>query len=166
MNSLNKEKEGIKFTSEEVIETYSDTVYKIALNTMKNTADAQDIYQEVFLRYVKNKKDFASQEHMKAWFIRVTLNCCNTMHTQKYRKETQPLEIDKAMDERYDTGILYLVKELDYHYRIAIHLYYYEEYSIKEIATLLGEKEGTIKTRLSRARVLLKQRWEDEGYAK
>lgn len=166
MNIFNKEKEGIKLTSEEAIEAYSETVYKIALNTMKNTADAQDVYQEVFLRFVKNKKTIESKEHMKAWFIRVTLNCCNSMHTQKYRKETQPLVIDKAMEEKEDTGILFLVKELDYHYRIAIHLFYYEEYSIKEIASLLNEKEGTIKTRLSRARLMLKQRWEEEGYAK
>lgn len=166
MNLFNKEKIGIKLTSEEAIESYSATVYKIALNTMKNTADAQDVYQEVFLRFVKNKKPFESREHIKAWFIRITLNCCNSMHSQKYRKETQPLEFDRAIEETVDTGIIFLVKELDYHYRIAIHLYYYEEYSIKEIALLLGENEGTIKTRLSRARVMLKQRWEEEGYAK
>lgn len=163
---FNKEKKGISLSCEEVIALYSDTVYKVALSTMKNESDSQDIYQEVFLRYVKNKKAFESEEHLKAWFIRVTLNCCNTMFTQKHKKDGMPLEIDIPVETDEEKGIIYLVNELDENYRIAIHLFYYEQYSIKEIANLLNESEGAIKTRLSRARVILKQRWEEEGYAR
>ncbi len=152
--------EGIMLTCEEAIENYSDTVYKVALCTMKNEADAQDVFQEVFLRYVKNKKSFDSHEHLKAWFIRVTLNCCNTMFTSKTRRESVPLEMDFAKEEAPDLGVIYVVNELEEKYRTVIHLFYYEQMSIVEIAHLLNEKEGAIKTRLSRARAMLKEKWE------
>ena len=163
---FNKENKGIFLSCEEAIDTYSDTVYKVALSTMKNESDAQDIFQEVFLRYVKNKQSFASKEHLKAWFIRVTLNCCNTMFSQKNKKDGVALEIEIPCEDQKDIGIIYLVNELEEKYRIVIHLFYYEQYSIKEIASLLNESEGAIKTRLTRARSTLKQRWEEEGYAR
>lgn len=149
-------------TCEEVIERYSDTVYKVALCTMKSEADAQDIFQEVFLRYVKSKKQFESIEHGKAWFIRVTLNCCNTMFTSKGKKETRLCDFEAIAEEEHAIGIRYFVNELEETYRTTIHLFYYEQYSIKEISNILKESESTIKTRLFRARAMLKQRWEEE----
>lgn len=159
--SLFNRNQGVRPTCEEVIELYSDMVYKVALSTMKNESDAQDIYQEVFLRYVKYNTSFESLEHVKAWFIRVTLNCCKSVFTSKKRKENIPLEVDIPVENKADSGIRYLVAELEEAYRIVIHLFYYEELSIKEISSILGDSESAVKTRLSRARVMLKEKWEE-----
>lgn len=156
-------KNHISLTCEEVINQYSDTVYKVALNMMRNESDAQDIYQEVFLRYVKNEKKFESFEHLKAWLIRVTINCCNTMFSEKNKKASSELIVDVPYFDKQQHEITYYVQQLDEKYRIAVHLFYYEQYSSKEIAHLLNEKEATIKTRLSRARAILKEKWEEQS---
>lgn len=161
MSIFKHNKNTISLSYQEVIDEYSDTVYKIALNMMKNEADAQDIFQEVFLRYVRNKKQFETREHLKAWFIRVTINCCNTMFTTNAKKGGSELTIEIPFEEKQTHEITYLVKELDEKYRVVIHLYYYEQYAIKEIAKIVDEKEATIKTRLVRARDVLKQKWEE-----
>lgn len=166
MNLFKSTKNDFSPSCEDVIKMYSDTVYKVALSTMKNEADAQDIFQEVFLRYVKYKNGFSSAQHLKAWLIRVTLNCCNTMHTTKKRKDGLELTMDIAQEEEVDTGSMrYLVETMEERYRIVIHLFYYEEYAVKDIAHILKESEGAIKTRLYRARVMLKDKWEDENDA-
>ncbi len=153
-----------QISAEEIIKKYSDTVYRLAYSTCKNKDDADDIFQEVFLRYIKYKPSFRNEEHKKAWFIRVTLNCCKSLYSSAERKMSVPLEDIKDSNETYDSHyeLLDLVKSLPFKYRAVIHLFYYEELSIKEIAKLTKQRESTIRTQLTRARKLLRERLEED----
>lgn len=148
--------------TEEVINQYADMVYRIAVIQMKNKIDADDIFQEVFLRLVKYKETIECEEHLKAWLIRVTINCCNKHFNSSWAKTTTMLEYEDGVEEAYemeeeDDRVLRAVKQLPENYRGVIYLFYYEEYSIKEIAQILEQSESTIKTRLSRARDMLRK---------
>lgn len=163
-----------------IILRYKDMVYRIATLRTNSRADADDIFQEVFLRLVRCSAPLDGEEHIKAWLIRVTINCCNSLHTDSFRNKTIPYEdtigngteensIDKQMtesallveDEYHDTGggtLLEAVKKLSPSYRDVIYLFYYEELPVKRICELLKTSEGAVKTRLSRARNILKDR--------
>lgn len=148
---------------EQVINTYSDMIYRLAHANMKSSSNADDIYQEVFLRYIKSLKKgltFESEEHRKAWFIKVTINCCKSMKTSAWFRRTVPLE--ENLSESYDREI---DEKIDFHealmqipqkYRSVIHLFYYEQLSIEQISTILDVKPSTVRTQLVRARALLK----------
>ncbi|MCI8598810.1 MAG: sigma-70 family RNA polymerase sigma factor [Lachnospiraceae bacterium] len=147
---------------EALILKYEKTVYKLAYSYMKNKQDTDDIYQEVFLRFFRKKPEFESEEHEKAWFIRTTINCCKSYYLSGWVKRTMALdeevhgkEDSYEMEERSE--LFYAVMELPVKYRTVIHLFYYEGYTVKEIAELTGEKVTTITTRLSRAREQLRQ---------
>ncbi|WMJ22278.1 sigma-70 family RNA polymerase sigma factor [Paludicola sp. MB14-C6] len=143
-----------------MVNQYKDTVYKIAFTYSKNKADADDLFQEVFLQYLKSKPAFENKEHEKAWFIRVTINKSKNLLSSAWFKKSQPLDDVFVFEAKEDSELFYAVLALPEKYRIAIHLYYYEDYSIKEIAKLTGTKETTIQTRLQRARSLLKVKLE------
>ena len=135
--------------------TYSSTVYKIALARTGNKHDADDIFQEVFLRLTKHASKITSEEHAKWWLIRVTINCCKTYF--RFWK-TKPLDVSDFnvvwMPEEND--IYQSVLRLPPKYRDVIHLFYYEQLSVKEISDVLKIKEPTIKSQLSRGRNILK----------
>lgn len=141
-----------------VISDYGDTVYKIAFSYCKSRADAEDIYQEVFIKYFKHTEIFESNIHEKAWLIRVTINCSKSLLRSYWYKRIIPLEenldISVYTDEQSD--VLNAVLELPVKYREVIHLYYYEGYSTKEIASILSRKETTVRTQLQRGREMLK----------
>ena len=144
------------------IEQYADMVYRIAVVQMKNKCDADDVFQEVFLRLVKYKDSIESDEHLKAWLIRVTINCCNKQFDSAWNKKTTSLETEDNISETYemkeqDETVVQAVKQLPDNYKSVIHLFYYEEFSVKEIAKILEQSESTIKTRLSRAREMLRK---------
>lgn len=148
--------------TEAAINQYADMVYRIAIVQMKSKSDADDIFQETFLRLVKYKDTIEGEEHLKAWLIRVTINCCNKHFNSTWKKKTTSLEYENGVEETYemeeqDETVLRAVKELPESYRSVIHLFYYEEYSVKEIARILEQSESTIKTRLSRARDILRK---------
>lgn len=151
----------MKLSNEDAVNYFSDTVYRVAINILKNDADAQDVFQDVFLRFIKNKKKFESPEHAKAWFIKVTINCSRDF----FRKQKYHEELDAALHistvDAYDHGMTALVQSLNENYRIAIHLFYYEQYKISEIADLLQQNENTIKTWLARSKKILKEKWEN-----
>lgn len=126
---------------------------------MKNKSDADDIFQEVFLRLVQNTHKLHSEEHAKAWLIRVTINCCKQHFLSSWNKKTTgfdemvlPAEIDTGERELYDA-----VMRLGESHRTVIHLFYYEGYSIAEISSITGEKENTVKSQLRRARLVLRE---------
>jgi len=158
---FDRKRDSLVLSDEDAIEQFGDTIYRVAMNMLKNEPDTQDVFQDVFLRFVKHKKKFASLEHAKAWFIRVTINCCKDF----FRKQKNHHDLDSARDIKATAtkqyGMTEHVWELDEKYRIVIHLHYYEQYKISEIAELLKENENTIKTRLSRARKILKEKWEN-----
>lgn len=148
---------------EDTLSKYADMVYKIALSQTKNKCDAEDIFQEVFLRYLKYSQKLDGESHKKAWLIRVTLNCCKTLFAVKSRKATVELEDDitcTAVEENHE--ILSAVYALPSKYKIVIHLFYYEDYSVEQIAQVLGRKVGTVKSQLFRGRQLLKDRLQEE----
>ena len=141
----------------EAYEEYKNLVYRLALARTGDMNDAEDILQEVFYRYIRKKPDFANIDHGRAWFITVTINCTKSFFNSAYRKRQAPLTEDlKSEDIEMDTT-LSVVLSLPQKYRTVIHLYYYEDYSIKEIATLLECSEKTVKTRLARGRERLKK---------
>lgn len=148
-----------------VLRQYANTVYKVALAQVKNRDDANDIFQEVFLRLVKHQKTFASDEHLKAWLIRITINCCKDFFKNRYNASKQELVIDIPFEDPSHHEVFYRLQELDEKYRVVIHLFYYEQYSIREIGKLLNTSEATIKTRLARGRSNLKKIMEDAAGA-
>ena len=158
---MNRETER-KQQIEALILKYEKTVYKLAYSYMKNRQDTDDIYQEVFLRFFRKKPEFESEEHEKAWFIRTTINCCKSYFLSGWVKRTMALEENTmGQEDSYEMGerseLFYAVMDLPVKYRTVIHLFYYEGYTVKEIAELLDEKVTTITTRLSRGREQLRE---------
>lgn len=149
----------VDFCAEQVLEQYADMVYRLAIIHMKNKADAEDVFQEVFLRLVKNADKISSEEHLKAWLIKVTVNCCKKQFDSAWNRHRVSLEYDVEesyeMEEK-DESVTAAVQKLPENYRTVIHLFYYEEYSVKEISTILEQSETAVKTRLSRARDMLR----------
>ena len=143
---------------QKVIEKYSPMVYRLAYSLVKSRADADDIHQEVFLKYMKYRPRFESEEHEKAWFIRVTTNQCRNWWKMAWRKRVVSLSEYKEDDVTQDFSakknedIIETVKLLPQKYRVVIHLFYYEELSIEEISNILGRKASTVRTQLTRAR--------------
>ena len=142
---------------EQTIEKYSNMVYRLAMARTRNIETSEDVYQEVFLRLARNMSEFVSEEHKKAWLIRVTINCSKSILNSSFIKHRADLDENLSFEtpERHD--IYYAVLNLPIKYRTVIHLYYYENYSIKEISKILKLNENTIKTRLSRARQKLEK---------
>lgn len=142
----------------------SNTVYRLAYAQMKNTSDADDIYQEVFYRYIRKKPFFENPEHEKAWFIRVTVNCCKTSLKSFWR--TKVCVLDETFEDKKveKEDLSFALKKLPKKYSAVIHLYYYEDMSIKEIAHALELKEGNVGVILSRSRKKLKEILEKEDF--
>lgn len=152
---LNKEK-----YLEMMIEKYSDMVYRLALTRTKTKENSEDVYQEVFLRLAKKMPDFESEEHERAWLIKVTINCSKNLLNSAFLRHTTEMKeyISFETKERHD--IYYAVQELPLKYRTIIYLFYYENYKINEISKILDTNENTIKARLARARGKLKEKIE------
>ena len=141
-----------------VIEKYFNTVYKLALARTKDVSYAEDITGDVFLKFMQTDKVFDSEEHIKAWLIRVTINCSHSLFAGSWFKKTVPLEetIPAEMPEE-ESDVYLAVMRLPEKYRVVIHLFYYEELSVAEISKALGINESTVKSQLSRGRGLLKE---------
>lgn len=152
-----------RITAEDAIDKYADMVYRLALSQVKNRVDADDIFQEVFVRLVTHIQDLESWEHVKAWLIRVTINCARKHFNQYWNKsvdyieDTGRLEGEAAEFEiPEEHPVRAAVSRLPVKYRIVVHLYYFEELSIAEIAQLTEQKESTVKSQMHRAREMLK----------
>lgn len=140
-----------------IVETYSDMLLRITLNRVKSISEAEDIVQSVYLRLMTNRPRFRSADHERAWLIRTAVNLCLDYSKSAFRRTSVPLQKDiTAMPQRETSEVLDAVRQLPERDRYAIYLYYYEDMPIKEIAQILGERNGTITSRLSRARKKLK----------
>ena len=141
---------------DEIFEKHADTVYRVALSHTSQQADAEDVFQEVFVKLFATGTVFQSDEHIKAWLIRVTINKCRDLHKSAWNKKTVELtpELADVMQEAID--IEDALARLPFNYRSVIHLFYFEDMPITQIAKTLQSNENTIKTWLSRARRLLK----------
>ena len=142
---------------QEAYEEYKNLVYRLALARTGDIRDAEDILQEVFYKYIKRKPDFESREHGRAWFIKVTINCTKSFFNSSYRKKSVPLDEELKSEEKELDTTLSVVLSLPQRYRTVTHLYYYEDYSVKDIAIALQCSENTVKTRLARGREKLKK---------
>ena len=160
---------------DELIAQYSDMVYRIAMMRCHTREDAEDVYQEVFIKLVRFAGQLESEEHIKAWLIRVTINQCNSLNTSSWKQKTtsfedmldngpEPSEVDENIEKAGEGDeILDIVRQLKPEYRDVIYLFYYEDYSIRKISETLHETEANVKVRLTRARKKLKSMMEEKG---
>ena len=134
--------------------TFSDTVYRVALHNSLNTHDAEDAVQDVFIKLIENDMSFKDAGHLKAWLIRATINRCRDI----MRKEKRFAELDESIPAPEAPGneIIELVKNLPVNYRNAIYLHYYEGYTAAEIGKILDAKTNTVLSWLARGREMLK----------
>ena len=148
---------------EAVIRRYSDMVYRLAFARTGNRSDAEDLYQEVFLRYLTRAPAFTSEDHRKAWLLRVAVNCANRFHTAPWRKRTEPLSEALSVPAPEGEDLWEELRRLPERDRTVLHLYYYEDMTTEEIAQLLERNPATVRSQLLRARTKLKQLLVEEG---
>lgn len=149
----------MRIQTEVLVERYRNHLFAAAFHICKNAADAEDVVQDTFLKYHISEKEFDSEQHIRAWLIRVAINAAKNVNLAFWRRACVPLEdyMDSLPFEApEDRELMRQVLSLKEKYRIVIHLYYYEDYSVKEIASILHLTESAVKVRLSRGRELLK----------
>ena len=130
------------FEINRAVEQYADMVRRICFCHLKNQADTEDVFQNVFLKYMLHDEPFESAGHEKAWFLRITINACKD-YLKSFFRRNKVLEAVLALPAKY---------------KDAIYLYYYEGYSAAEIGRILGKKENTVYSLLSRGRGMLRAR--------
>lgn len=145
---------------EEMIEKYADTIYRIAITRCGIVENAEDVFQEVFMKFSEKMPNFKNEEHEKAWFIRVTINLSKNVRQSAWNKKVVTLDENIIFEKPEENDVYSVVCQLPQNYRTVIYLLYYEGYKVKEIAKLMKIKEGTIKTWLFRARGMLKEKLE------
>jgi len=141
---------------DKIFEKHADSVYRVALSHTSQQADAEDVFQEVFVKLFATNTIFKSDEHIKAWLIRVTINKCRDLYKSAWNRTTVELTPELAYAPQEPIDMDDALARLPLNYRSVIHLFYFEELSIAQIAETLQTNENTIKTWLSRARKLLK----------
>ena len=158
---------------EDLINEYQRNLFAAAFSICKNAEDANDVVQETFIQYYTSKKEFDDKQHLKAWLIRVAINKSKDMTRSFWRRNKSDLSPEELPEEgnenRMDPVEMRLFDEvmrLPEKIRIVIHLHYYEELSVREIAQVLMATEGAVKMRLSRGRKMLKaslqEEWSDD----
>lgn len=153
-----------EFQAKRLVNLYADMILRISYQYLKQTCDAEDICQGVFLKYLTHDLSFESTEHEKAWIIRTTINTCKDHLRSAFFRRTVPLEDAAAVASPAvpDSWILEAMKTLPEKQRISLYLYYYEEYSAREIADLMGTSEASVNQYLSRGRRKLRSILTDE----
>lgn len=140
------------------VERWGDMVWRLALARTANVSDAEDVFQEVFLRYFRHEGELDSDEHRKAWLIRCTVNRAKSLLSSPWRRRTVPLETAARIGVADEYREVYsAVLALPAKYRTVIHLYYFEGLPVADIAAALDCAEGTVKSQLSRGRALLRE---------
>lgn len=148
-------------------------VYRLAWSSLRHHADAEDVTQSVFYKLLTTSKQFESDDHLKNWLVRVTINECKMLFRAPWRSRTVPLEVlaEQAGGDSWSENhqlLLEAVSRLPRKERIAVYLFYYEEYSVAEIAELTGTNPSTLRTQLMRARqklkIMLQEVWNDENH--
>ncbi len=155
---------------ESLIQKYKGTVYGVALSYTSNRADADDIFQEVFLIYYKSHPPFNDEEHRKAWLIRTTINCSLRVVQSTYHKRVVPMD-QNEMDEgsfqfrtKEENAVYIALQQLPEKYRTVLQLFYFADMSIESIGDALNLKVSTVKVQLMRGREMMKKILKEEGY--
>lgn len=145
--------------AERLAETYADAILRLSYTYLKNTQDAQDVCQTVFVRLLTEPRSFESPTHERAYVLRMAANACKDILKSPWRKRTRPLEegLQIPAPEAADGSVLAAVNTLPPHYRAVIYLCYYEGYRAAEIGEILGVPTATVHTRLARGRARLKE---------
>ncbi|MBD5493778.1 MAG: RNA polymerase sigma factor [Lachnospiraceae bacterium] len=159
----------MKQTVQELVALYQSNLFAAAFNVCKNAQDAEDIVQDTFIRYYTLNKEFDNEQHIRAWLLRVAINKAKNANHTFWRRNKLSIE-DYMETLTFETpqseNLFETVMKLPEKYRIVIHLYYYEDYSVREIADILRLSESNVKVRLSRGRSLLKEalkeEWDDD----
>ena len=149
------------------VEQYSDTVRRVCMLYLKNYADTEDIFQTVFLKYVLSSAAFESEEHEKAWIIRVTINACKDLLGSFFRKRT--VSLDEVMELPAQTfqdhrEVLEAVLSLPQKYRDVVYLHYFEDYTAPQISRILRKNVNTVYTLLTRSKQMLREKLGGAGY--
>lgn len=147
---------------EKIVRKYADLVYRVAFTILKNKSDAEDIFQDVFMKVCTENIKFMNEEHEKAWLIKVTKNKCLDFLKKSCNKNREELDENLVKEEKSDQYVVEEVMKLPEKYRIVIYLFYFEGYKISEIAGILDTNESTIKSQLVKARELLKESLKEE----
>lgn len=147
----------------ETYELYGEMLFKIAMVYLGNKQDVEEAIQETFMKLIYKAPEFSDQEHKKAWLIRVITNQCKNMRGSLWRKRVTKMEhMNDYFDEPSEQMLIENVMRLPFKYKSVIHLFYYEDYSVKEIAGILQINESAVKMRLQRGRKLLRMDLEGE----
>lgn len=147
---------------EELVTKHENTLYRAALAILGDIQEAEDAVQDAFLRYLEKRPDLRDENHERAWLLKVTANRCKSALRAKKRHPTvELLDVYPAPDEE-SRELVEAVLELPANQRAAVHLFYYEGYSSEEIGTILGQRPGTVRSHLSRARETLRQKLKGE----
>lgn len=151
-------------TAKRLVDTYADLILRVSYQYLKQTCDAEDICQSVFLKYITHDMRFDSVEHEKAWIIRTTINACKDHVKSSFFRRTVALDDAEriAAPAVPDSWLLDMMKALPGKYRISLYLYYYEEYSAREIGQILDVSEHAVTQYLSRGRRKLRNLIIDE----
>lgn len=145
-------------------EKHKNSIYSVIFNYVRSEADAGDLTQETFIKFYSCDKEFESDEHAKAWLIRVAINLCKNHIRDNKRRSFDELDENIPAPETKDYSyVMTAVLSLPEKYRIPIHLYFYENYSVKQIAAALSLNESTVKTRIKRGKEKLKSLLEKEA---
>ena len=143
------------------MECYGPALQRLAYVYLKNIHDAEDAVQDVFLAYLRSTAVFPTEEQRRAWLMTVTANRCRSL-LRSPRRQTEPLSEELACLPAEESDLLRAVLALEEKYRLPIHLYYYEGYSIAEIAALLHRSAATVGSQLARGREKLRKMLEEE----
>ena len=152
--------------AERLAGTYADAILRLSYAYLKNTQDAQDICQTVFVKLLSEPREFDTGEHERAYILRMAANACKDLLKSPWRKRTCDLEACAQVPapEAEDGSVLAAVNGLPPHYRAVIYLFYYEGYQASEIGQILGVPTATVHTRLARGRTKLRTVLEGDGY--
>lgn len=149
------------------VERHSDTVRRLCMIHLKNYADTEDIFQTVFLKYVLSSVSFESEEHERAWFVKVTINACRDLLKSFFHSRT--VSLDAVMEQPQELPpdnreVLEAVLSLPGKYRDVVYLHYYEDYTAPQISRILGKNVNTVYTLLTRSRQLLREKLDGDEY--
>ena len=162
---MENELQNIDTSEDKMLEKYADMVFRLCLVYMRNKADAEDAFQNVFLKLVKTKPNFNSEEHIKAWLITVASNECKNQLKAFWRRNKVSIdEVTIPVKNEDKKEIVKTVLNLPLKYRDVLYLYYFEGYKVNELSKMLDVNESTIKTHLKRGRDALKNMLVKGGY--
>lgn len=147
----------------DAVSRYGPMVYRLAYAMVRSRHDADDVFQEVFLRYHRAAPAFETEEHQKAWLLKVTANCAKSLRAAPWRRRTVPLEDVYAYADPAESAVDGALAQLPAKYRAVVHLYYYEGYQTEEIARILDRSPSAVRSQLTRARQKLKELLKEES---